>query len=367
MKLTVLALGALCVAGCAKRPAPLTMSGPEMRKTYYYARRPYGTEAAYNPLTSIVNNGYDQIRTGPEEGRRIFTYMYHKSATSAWQSMIHPRRLVREYGARDWLRFEVFPLSTKAQGGGQWVPNYQLHLFGGGVTYVRLIAWYEQHGVSRPRLAAALTSYAGHFINEMLENAGRTRGSIDAMTDLLIFDPASYLLWNSDRVQRFLGERVELTEWPGQPAIAFPNETLENTFQTTMLRIPLPFTKNWRAFTTMGGSYVVGGSRRAGDSTWVSLGFGWDARTNPVIDPNTGRKTVELLGNVALFIDRNTSLLSSVVLKSGFDAGITINLYPGAFGMPNWSPGLWTQILRDPRGVRFGISSPLGIGVGRNP
>jgi hypothetical protein len=354
--------------GCAKRPAPATASAPEMRKAYYYySGRPYGSDAYHNPLTSILNNGYDQIRTGPPEGRRVFTYDYRESATAAWQSMIHPRRLVREYGVRDWFRYELLPLTLKSQGGGQWVPNYQLHTFGGGATYIRLIAWFEQRGTRYPRVAAAATSYAGHFLNEMLENGDQTRGSIDAMTDLLIFDPAIYLLWGSDRVQRFVGERVEFTEWSGQPAIAFPHETLENAFQTTLLRAPLPRTENWRAFTTMGGSYVGGLSRRRGDSTWVSLGFGWDARRNPVIDTATGRKTVELLGNVALFVDRNASLLGSVVLKSGFDAGVTLNVYPGVVRLGDWSPGFWAHVLRDPTGLRFGITSPIGVGIARNP
>jgi hypothetical protein len=338
-----------------------------MRKRYYYGNRPYGSEAIMNPLTSIIHNGYDQIRTGPEEGRRVFTYKYRMGATSAWQSMIHPVRLVREYGVRDWFKYELLPLTLKGQGGGQWVPNYQLHLFGGGVTYVRLIAWYEQRKTPHPRLAAMATSYAGHFINEMLENATMTRGSIDAMTDLLIFDPAAYLLWNSDRVQRFVGERIEVTEWPGQATVAFPRQTLENVFQTTMVRVRVPGLKDWRAFTTMGGSYVGGASRRAGDSTWWSLGVGWDAQSNPIIDPATGRRTVELLGNVALFVDRSTSLLGSVVLKTGYDEAVTINLYPGFVRLGSWLPGIWVQVLRDPSGVRLGLTSPIGVGIGRNP
>ena len=377
MKFTVPLLCALCAtAACAPRtpntaPAPSrpdsVLSGAEVRKKYYYADRPYGSEATLNPLSSIINNGYDQIRTGPEEGRRVFTYKYNINATSAWQSMIHPRRLIRDYGVRNWVRFELLPLSLKAQGGGQWVPNYQLHLFGGGVSYVRLIAWFEQRGVAHPRIAAVATSYAGHFVNEMLENGLQTSGSVDAMTDLLLFDPASYLLWNSDWVQRVVGERIEVTEWPGQATVAFPRETLENVFQTTMVRVRVPFARNWRAFTTMGGSYVGGASRRAGDSTWVSLGIGWDAQSNPVVDPATGRKTVELLGNVALFVDRSTSLLGSIVLKTGYDEAVTLNLYPGVIRMKEWSPGVWAQLLRNPTGVRFGIMSPIGVGVGRNP
>jgi len=353
-------------ATTAPRPAPArdsALTGPEIRKAYWYNSRPYGSERTVHPLTSILNNGYDQIRTGPD--RRIFEWDYDKGFTGVWQSTIHAQRVVRQFGTRNWVRYELLPLSLKAGGGGQWVPNYQLHLFGGGVTYVRLIGYFEQHGWKYPRVAAGLTAMTGHVVNEALENTALTRGSVDAMTDLLIFDPLSIILWNSDRVQQFVGERVEITEWAGQPSLTFPGETLENTFQTTMVRVRLPRTKNWRAFTTMGGSYVGGLSRRSGDDLWYSLGFGWDARSNPVVDPATGRRTVELIGNVALFVDRQGSLLASAVMKSGFDAGVTINVYPGM--RTKRMPGLWAHVLRDPAGVRFGITSPIGVGVGRHP
>lgn len=376
MRLTSFALFVVALlAGCARQPvagvtpAPVqkdsVLTGPQIRRAYYYNSRSYGSEATVNPLVSILNNGYDQIRTGPN--RQVFRFGYDQSVTAAWQSMIHAQRLVRQFGTRDWIRFELLPLSMKAGGGGQWVPNYQLHLFGGGVTYVRLIGYFEQRGVPYPRIAAGVTSYAGHFLNEMMENGGMPQGSIDAMTDLLVFDPATILLWNSDRVQRFVGERIEVTEWAGQPSLTFPGETLENVFQTTMVRVRLPRTKNWRAFTTMGGSYVGGVSRRAREDYWWSLGFGWDARSNPVVDPVTGRRTVELIGNVAGFVDRQGSLLGSVVMKSGFDVGVTINVYPGVLGSSRWAPGLWAHVLRNPSGVRFGVTSPLGVGIGRHP
>ena len=361
---------ALSTAACAPRPSTApspevrdsVLTGPQIRKAYYYASRPYGSERTVHPLTSVLNNGYDQIRTGPN--RQFLEYDYAMGGTGAWNSIIHAQRLVRQYGTRNWVRFELLPLSLKAGGGGQWVPNYQLHLFGGGVTYVRLIGYFEQRDFPYPRTAAALTSMAGHFVNEMVENTALTGGSIDAMTDLLIFDPLSILLWNSDRVQRFVGERIEVTEWAGQPSVTFPGETLENAFQTTMVRVRLPRTKNWRAFTTMGGSYVGGLSRRGGEDLWYSVGFGWDARSNPIVDPVTGRRTVELIGNVALFVDRQGSLLASAVMKSGFDAGVTLNVYPGIRKVPL---GMWAHVLRDPAGVRFGITSPIGVGVGRHP
>lgn len=371
--LTVLALLA---SACARpqRTAPVperrdsVLTGPQMRRAYWYSGRSYGSERTVHPLTSILNTGYDQIRTGPN--RKFLRYDYAMGGTGAWNSIIHAQRLVRQFGTRDWVRYELLPLSLKAGGGGQWVPNYQLHLFGGGVAYVRLIGFYEQRGFPYPRVAAGLTSLAGNFLNEMVENTGLTGGSIDAMTDLVIFDPASILLWNSDRIQRFVGERVEITEWSGQPSYSLPGQTLENAFRTTMVRLRLPRTKNWRAFTTMGGSYVGGLSRRRGEDMWYSLGFGWDARSNPVVDPATGRKTVDLIGNVAIFVDRQGSLLASALLKSGLDAAATINVYPG-LGSKHM-PGLFAQLLRDPSserrsGLRFGITSPIGVGIGRNP
>lgn len=359
---------ALLLSACA-RPHSSTnvtpeMTGPEIREKYFYANRGYGTEAQFNPVTSILNNGYDQVRTGPD--RRVFEFDYDMGGTGAWNSVIRAQGLVRQYGTRDWLRFEVLPLSGKGEGGGQWVPNYQLHLFAGGANYVRLIAWYEQHNVAHPRSAAIATFVAEHMLNEVIENTALTRGSIDAATDLLIFDPAAILLWNSDRVQRFVGSRIEFTEWPGQPTLALPGHTIENTFETTMVRFRVPGVANWRGFTTMGGSYVGGVSRRGRDNTWWSLGVGGDARANPVVDTLTGRKTVDLLGNVGVFYDRSGSLLASFVLKAGFDAGFTVNVYPGLLRVGSARPGIWAQWLRS-RELRVGMTSRLGVGIGRNP
>ncbi len=335
-----------------------------MRRAHFYANRQYGAESQFNPLTTILNNGYDQVRTGPN--RAVFDFDYDLGGTGAWNSIIKARRLVRQYGTRDWVRYELLPLSGKSDGGGQWIPNYQLHLFAGGATYIRLIAWFEQRDYAHPRMAAATTWFAGQFLNEVIENTALTQGSVDAMTDLVIFNPGAILLWNSDRLQHFVGSHVEFTEWPGQPTLGFPAHTIENTFQTTMVRARLPRSTNWRAFTTMGGSYLGGLSHRLGDSTWLSFGGGWDARTNPVADTITGRKTVDLHGNVGLFVDRSGSLLGSVLLRSGFDAGMTVNIYPGVVGPRNQSIGLWAQYLRSHE-IRAGITTGWGVGFGRNP
>ncbi len=364
---TVLAGATGCATHAGHETALKPEFGPAMRRAHYYSNRQYGSESQFNPLSTILNNGYDQVRTAPD--RRVFAFDYGSGAEGSLNSILRAGALLRGYGTSNWIRYELLPFSGKAGGGGQWWPNYQLHLFAGGTTYVRLMAWYEQRGFNHPRLAAAATKYAGALLNEMMENTPYRKGTVDGMTDLLIFDPAAILLWNSDKVQRFVGTRIEFTEWPGQPSLSMPGATLENTFQTTMVRARIPRTSNYRVFTTMGGSYMGGLSRRTGDSTWVSLGLGSDARSNSVVDSLTGRKTVELLGNFGIFVDKGGSLLWSAVFTSGYDAAATLNIYPGVirFGRSQLAPGWWTQYLPQQREMRFGVTTSWGVGVGRNP
>jgi hypothetical protein len=357
--------------GCATHAghefAPKPEDGREMRKEHYYSNKPYGSESQFNPFSALLNNGYDQVRTYPD--RRIFEFDYSNAAKGSWNSIARADELVKQYGTWNWIRFELLPLTGKGEGGSQWWPNYELHLFGGGATYVRLMAWYEQRGYKHPKIAAATTKLASSVLNEMIENSTYREGTVDGMTDLLIFDPAAILLWSSTRVQRFIGTRFEFTEWPGQPTLSNPGRTLENTYQTAMLRGRLPKTNQWRIFTTMGGSYLLGLSKRTGDSTWFSVGLGSDANSNAIVDSVTGRKTVLLLGNAGIFYDKGGSLLWSMVFRSGYDAAATLNVYPGVlrFGRSRVSPGYWFGYMPERREVRFGVTTSWGIGLGRNP
>jgi hypothetical protein len=327
----------------------------------FYTGKRYGSEAQFNPLSLVVNGGFDQLRTRGAD-RHIFRFPYGVAATSLWQSLTHLDRVYRHYGWGNWVRDELLPLSGKGSGGGQWGPNYQLHLFGGGMTTVRIEEWYAQHGASHPLLLATGTAYAWHVLTELVENGDRRGDDEDGMTDLLIFDVASILVWRSERVQHLFGDELEMTNWPGQPSLGLREGTIENAQQTTMLRAPLPRTHAWRAFTTFGASFLVGASRRAGAGDWLSLGGGWDPLENPVIDPATGRKTVVLNANVGAFWDRNGSLLASLLVRAHRDDPVTLNLYPGVVRLRGHSPGLWVQWLTSGR-LRAGVATTFGLGA----
>ncbi|MGH7620428.1 MAG: hypothetical protein ACREPM_24690, partial [Gemmatimonadaceae bacterium] len=204
------------VASSAERADSASPEVSTRRTTRFYASRPYGSEEQFNPVSTFVNEGLDEFRTTPARG--LLTRPWRSDVENVLRTLAHPDRTLRAFGYRNWLRDEVFPLSLKGSGGGQWFPNYTLHLWGSGMTYARLVEWFEQHGDDdHPRLAAGISTYAFHFLNEVTENSGLTVDNEDALTDLAVFDAASILLWNHDWVQRVFSGSVEMTDWPGQP------------------------------------------------------------------------------------------------------------------------------------------------------
>lgn len=327
----------------------------------FYSGLPYGSESEFNPLSLVVNGGYDQMRTGPH--REIFRWPYGRGFHAIWYSVTHYDAVIRHYGVRNWLRNEVFPLTTKGQGGGQWYPNYHLHLFGGGATYAEMTEWYEQHGASHPELLSGFTMYAWHILTELTENGGSCCEDEDGLTDLTIFDVASIVLWNQDFIKRQFGRAIEFKTWMGQPSYIAPQ--LENAYMMAMVRVAIPGSTNWRVINTFGNAFLLGPSRRIGGEYWFSPTIGFDPDDNPVIDPATGKKTVTLKQNYGFFLDRKGSLLASFVSKAGSTNGPTLNIYPGVIGWHGISPGFWVQGVRGGGAkLRYGIVSPIGLGLG---
>lgn len=320
-----------------------------------------GSEAQFNPLSVILNEGFDQVRTSPRSD--ITKYPFGSSFKAVARSVLQPDRSIRRYGVANWLRHEVFPLSLRRSGGGQWYPNYTLHLFGSGVTYLRLEDWYATHGVeTHPRLAAGLTTFAFHVVNEAIENGPTANRGVDALTDLLVFDPAAVLFWNQAWTRRLVSGPIEATDWYGQVSVGVPGRTVENAYSTIVVRAPLPLTSNWKLLATHGYVFLVGLSRRTAGNDWLTAGVGADAPVNPVVDSATGRKTAILERNMGVFYDRGGSLLASLVTRGGSDNGLTFNVYPGVLAWRAFRPSLWLQQNRT-GGARFGVSSAIGVGA----
>lgn len=347
------------------RADTISHANSERVTSRFYKHRPYGAESTFNPFSVVINGGFDELRVA-DAGRQIFRRDYSRSATAVWHSVTHADAVIRHFGVSRWLRDEVFPLSLKSGGGGQWYPNYHLHLFSGSLTYAELVEWYEAHNIAHPKLVSGFTMYTWHFLTEIVEDGGRCCEDEDGMTDLLIFDSSAIVLGNQSWwLNWFGGPTLQFSTWAGQPSLTVPEQRLENAYMLTMVRSRLPKSDNWRAITTMGAEFLVGISRRVGRDDWISPMFGADPADNPIIDPVSGAKTATLKPSFGLFYDRGGSLLASFVAKGAATNGPTLNVYPGVLGWGPFKPGVWVQAIRG-GGVRFGIVAPaLGVGVGK--
>lgn len=335
---------------------------PPPRGARFYQGIPVGSESQFNPFSLVINGGFDEMRLIRAD-RHVFDMDYGLAADGVWKSVTQPDRVVRVYGTDQWIRRQLLPLSMRRSGGGQWVPNYLLHLFGGGMTGVRVTEWYRQRDYAHPELATAATVATWHVVTEMVEHRDGVP-TADAMSDLLIFDPAAFLLFRNDRVQRLFSTHFQMTNWPGQPAIDVPEATLQNMQMTAMIRADNPWSRDYRVMATFGASYILGISRRQAIATdWLSIGAGIDPIETPIIDATTREKTVKLNPNFGIFYDRNGSLLAAFHVRLNRAERVLFNVYPGVVHFGKWSPGLYVHYLDDGR-FRFGIVPKWGLGLG---
>lgn len=325
----------------------------------FYTAKPYGSERQFNPLTELVNEGYNNLMLySPDLG--IGRQPYRQAFKNLGHSLQNIERDYRVYGWHRALTNELFPLTGLE--GGQWLPNYQDHLIGSGMVSARMEEWYAKHDAPMPVVLSYLTMTASHVLNEVIEQPNPM--SVDAMTDLVVFDNLGFLLFRNDHVQRAFSGRVTLTSWAWQPVYTLPTHAIENTGQSFVLRFPLPFVApDWRGFYLYGVSHVLGLSHDLGNGRSISFGAGAGSDVVIESDSVTDTRSVSLGLRVGAFYDRDNSLLASMLYEHTRGTLATINVYPGLLHVWGASPGLWINI-RERGGHRFGFTLPLGLGLG---
>ncbi|MFC1784516.1 hypothetical protein ACFL0J_02645 [Candidatus Neomarinimicrobiota bacterium] len=309
---------------------------------YYYTGKKYGSEAMFNPINVILNNGYDIIQLG-NKPRTIFDYPYEHAIKNVWKSVTHPKKTISDYGVRKFITTELFPLSFDITG-IQWWPNYNVHFIGGGMTYRMLIDWYEYHNYPQPKLLSIATVGIFHYLNEVTENGLYENYNGDAVADLLFFDIAGVLLFNSNKVARFFSEELNLSDWSLQPSFRLSDKSLQNNGQYFTIKWQLPFSESWQLFYTFGMDGLLGLSNKIDEERTISIGAGFIGRELINIDEEKNIKTVKLAWSTGIFYDKNNSLMASLKISDHIDYQTVINIYPGIIKIGNFSPGIWTAI-----------------------
>lgn len=327
----------------------------------FWCDLPYGTESQFNPLSLVVNEGGDILQLEGHDNR-FDSLLAPSPARRLASSLAHPFDAIEQAGWSDFVGTEIVPMSMRPSRAA-WIPNWQVHLVGGGITNLRLEDWYRAQGCGSPFLPALFTSYTAHLLNETVEMGGIPEGarSTDPVADIYLFDAAGIALLHVPVVRSFFLSTIEVASWPLQPSIGADRGTLENAGQYYAIKAPLPGTENWKFFYHFGLGNIAGASRRVGAEDAVSLGAGVYARRIESMDQTTNR--VELSPKVGLFWDRNNSLLASVFLNGQSSNRLSVQIHPGVLPTGPARLGAWVAFDDECR-PSGGITTVLGIGAG---
>lgn len=321
---------------------------------YFYKHLNYGSQSTYNPVSIILNGGYDILQyDGYTHDVRHFPYRV--GARNVWQNISNPGGPISRYGWRNFVSHEIFPLTLNKKG-AQWLPNYKLHLIGGGMEYRMTYEWYLAHDFPAPRLFSVATTFTYHYINEITENGAYIGDNVDPIADLCLFDPAGIILFSFDSVCKFFSEKLNLTDWSMIPSFSVRDLSIQNQGQNFALKWKSPFSERWRLFYYFGDLGMTGVSRTLSDSLSISVALGARATSFEMVDETTHRRTVKLVWSGGLFYDKYNSLLCSLFLSGSNDKLFNLNVYPGLLHLGKFSPGLWTIVSKHGN-VTFGIST----------
>ncbi len=329
---------------------------------YYYHNLPYGSESVFNPLSVLLNRGFDVLQVRRNQ-RDIWNLDYEEDFLHIIHSLSHPARYIEEYGWSQFAKRELFPLDFSKYG-ARWAPNYTLHLIGGGYTYMALYEWFNANNVKFPALWSASTVLVSALINETIENKSVTRGNTDAIADFYFFDIGGILLFSLPSVNRFFSKYLHLRDWSFQPAFTYPDLSLHNHGQYFSIKINLPL-KNLSLFGYTGMGAMGGITYHVDKENDISVGFG--AKSSRFVDADDGQHlhAVQFAKCGGFFWDRNGSLLTSLVINDIQDYFINFNIYPG-ISKRTKNLGMWAVFSRKgvfTAGIIFRRQISFGVGI----
>ena len=344
----------------AAEPVPPTSSAPVR---HFHFGVDYGTQALQNPLWVLVNRGFDVLQDHIA-GRDVFNLPYTSNAANVGRNVVNPLPAISDDGWGKFLREEIFPLSY-GNTTARWLPNYSLHLIGGGITYAELDEWFQAHTIPLPKLWAALTVMGAAFLNETIENHNLVGYNTDALADLYVFDLGGILLFSFEAPRRFFSETLVISDWSLQPALTLPRGELHNVGNYFAAKWPLPFFPRLRLFSWFGEATTLGLSFAIDAEYSISACAGGAAIHLVNQSTHTLQNVASFTPTAAVFLDRRESLLASLQVTDVDDYFVHFNLYPHALTQRGPSAGFWLVV--DKRGhvaAGISISRLFGMGIG---
>lgn len=340
-------------------PAPDSVAVQEDHGPWYYSDLPYGSESLIHPVRLIVNGGFGALQFD-NRSNRLGEVRFRHGWNRLSQDLGHPVRTIEVIGWGNFMRRELLPISANRRDAQYW-PNYTLHLIGGGMSYVTMREWYEQHGHRNASMLAGVTLATYHTLNEVVESDRRVVSSTDAVADMFIFNPAGVLLFSHEGVNRFFSRRLHLRDWSTQPAIDPAIGAMENQGQNFSVKLAIPRTRRWSLFYYFGNHGELGLTYTKPNGSAFSAGAG--LRAKELVDLGQGVQTADLVPSYGFFYDRNGSLMFSVTAAKTSRYRMRVNAYPGLLRIGGAAPGVFLLLGRDGHtiaGLTF-AAFPMGL------
>jgi hypothetical protein len=321
----------------------------------------FGSEATGGPLNVVLNRGLSVMHFRGVE-RSLADTDWGKGWDNVLDALVHPGEAVRRSGGwKSWVAREFFPTDLKVWSWA-WAPNYAGHIVAGGLTQRYLEEWLHAHGAPFPAVTAATMLMGTMVLNEIIENQGNDAGSGGTVADLYIFDPLGIVLFRIDGIARFFSETLRAADWSPQASLTVPRGRVANVSQSIAYKVPLPFSERLRVLLYVGQGSQTGLTWELGDGLSIGGTLGFDGNVR-IIDPVTLEERIEPKPTGSLFLDRDDSLLASLVISRDAQSAVMANLYPGVLPGFFAEVGLWLAVSHD-RQVAFGIGTRRTLGLG---
>lgn len=322
--------------------------------SFFYNPRPYGSEAFYNPLNLAFAYALDTVQLS----QNFDTGDFSKRLDTVFDDLGNPCRAIKkEGGFRRFVNRQIFPADSDYRNESfAMIPNYFLHMAGGGMVYRKDAEYFESKGWRYPRLCAAALAMTAEVAQEAIEKKSTTAD--DEVADVFIFRPIGILLFSSDTVASFVADKLSPEIWPHMNMLDLSKGKVMNAGINYMIRPRLPGLENVRLFSFIGLNNLVGLSHRIGSESWLSWGGGM-ATEKIDLDLDIA---AELRPACGLFYDKNGSLLWSAVFNGTENLRLRFNLYPMQI-KPFNHLGFFTGV-SDSNEVSAGIMVNLPLGIG---
>lgn len=314
---------------------------------YFYHPVPYGSEALFNPLTTIVNGGFGILQIS-NRSNKLSDVHFANGLKNVSYNLLHPLKAIERFGWKKFLFQEVIPTSVRLKS-AQYYPNYYNHLIGGGFTYRIFVEWFRYHRYPSPKLWALASWLGYHLLNEVVENNAYVGPNVDPIADVYLFNIAGLLLFSSDKIARFFGTTLQMRDWSLMPAVDPWLNTLENVGQNFLIRYRLPFAPKFSVLYHWGVHGQYGVSYHREDGNTLSVAGGLVMKDLVKVNNTSGVRelTGTLVWSAGIFWDSQGSLLASLFLSGTKGYRARLNIYPGVIRLGRFSPGLFFNWRKD--------------------